>query len=79
MSLRWKTELVVSTLELMLASYDEIRCPVAWLISELKGLVFDGGGITGKEGEPSKIELSSDAQVFMERMKMKNGELKEKT
>ena len=38
----------------MLASYDEIRSPVAWLISELKGLVFDGWGVTGMEREPSK-------------------------
>ena len=37
-SLRYKPDLFVSILELMVKSYDEIRCPIGWLISELNAV-----------------------------------------
>ena len=39
LSLRHKPDLVVSILELMIASYDEIRTPIGFFISELQAAV----------------------------------------
>ena len=78
LNLRHKPELVVSTLELMMSSYEDIKCPVAWLISEFKSLV-EVGPIQKSDPEETiksssslqrkKSELSPQGQRALERLK----------
>ena len=39
MNIRFKPEAVIGILELMVSSYSTIKCPIAWLVSELQCLV----------------------------------------
>ena len=64
---RWKPELVHSILELMVNSYSEIKCPVAWLISELQNVV--GFNASPPEEQVVKPRISEEGRKALERFK----------
>ena len=62
-SLRYKPDLFVSILELMVKSYDEIRCPIGWLISELNAVSSNPLTSTNSSQITSNQITSSDLGI----------------
>ena len=67
LGVRWKPELVHSILELMVNSYSEIKCPVAWLIAELQNVV--GFNASPPEEQVVKPRISEEGRKALERFK----------
>ena len=67
LGVRWKPELVHSILELMVSSYSEIKCPVAWLIAELQNVV--GFNASPPEEQVVKPRISEEGRKALERFK----------
>tara|TARA_B100002003_G_scaffold197385_1_gene187835 strand:+ start:1041 stop:1985 length:945 start_codon:yes stop_codon:yes gene_type:complete len=69
--LKHKPELVSSSFDLMIKTFLKIRCPIAWITSELKTIAFNPVSVNRNEEQPTKNILSKEAQAFMKRMENK--------
>ena len=74
--LKHKPELVISTLELMISSFKDIKTPIGWFISELQSVCHSDLGIhnaevTGSNSFTSTNETSKESTVHSKSIGLK--------